>query len=125
MKYAFSLLILLFSITLSAQNYKMTLSETLSDENYEFKVKVDKHRLADLQWCYNQLTGQPKTRTILGIATYEEDGLTIQLNTKAKQITMYTDTLDEDAVASAKAKGKMIKDRLQAAKKNKKSATDW
>jgi hypothetical protein len=125
MKYLFSLFILLISISLSAQKYQMTLSETLSEDNYEFKVKVDKHRVVDLQWCYNELTGQPKTRTILGLATYEKDGLIIELNTRARQITMYTDTLDEAAVDSAKAKAKVIKNRLEAAKASKKSATDW
>ncbi|MFK8165048.1 MAG: hypothetical protein AB8H12_21565 [Lewinella sp.] len=125
MKHFFPLFILLLSTNLSAQKYQMTLSETLSEENYEFKVKVDKHRVPDLQWCYNELTGQPNTRTISGVATYEKDGLTIELNTRARQITMYTDTLDEEAVASAKAKARIIKDRLKAAKTPKKPAKNW
>ena len=98
------------------------MSETLSDDHYEFTVKVDKGRLPELQKCFNQLTGQPKTRTISGVATYEKDGLTIELNTWKKRITMSTDAVNEAAVVSAKAKAKVIKDKLKAPKKN---ADDW
>jgi hypothetical protein len=125
MKYFFSLLFLLVTFSLSAQSSKMSMSETVSDDNYEFKVKVDKNRLPDLQWCYNQLTGQPKTRTISGVATYEKDGLTIELNTWKKRIIMYTDAVNDAAVASAKAKAKVIKDKLKASKSPKKPADDW
>lgn len=125
MKYAFSLLILLISVSLSAQSSRMSMSETISDDNYEFKVKVDKSRLPDLQWCYNKLTGQPKTRTVSGVATYEKDGLTIELNTWKRRIIMYTDAVNDSAVASAKTKAKLIKQRLKAPKTPKRPADDW
>jgi len=101
------------------------MSETISDDNYEFKVKVDKNRLADLQCCYNKLTGQSKTRTFYGIATYEKDGLTIELNTWKKRITMYTDAVNDAAVASAKAMAKVIKDKLKAPKSPKMTTHNW
>ena len=101
------------------------MSETVSDDSYEFKVKLDKSRLPDLQWCYNQLTDQSKTRTISGVATYEKDGLTIEFNTWKKRIIMYTDAINDSAIADAKAKAKVIKDKLKAPKKPKKPANDW
>ena len=101
------------------------MSETISDDKYEFKVKVDKNRLSDLQWCYNQLTGQPKTRTISGVATYEKDGLTIELNTWKRRIILYTDAVNDSAIASAKAKAKVIKTRLKAPKTPKRHVDDW
>jgi len=125
MKYLVAFLFILATISVSAQSSRMSISETMADDHYEFKVKVDKSRLADLQWCYNKLTGQPKTRTISGVATYEKDGLTIELNTWKKRILLYTDAVNDAAVASAKENAKVIKDKLKAPKTPKKHTDDW
>lgn len=125
MKYLLAFFLLLLAVALPAQSSRTSMSETISDDNYEFRVKVDKSRLPDLQWCFNQLTDQPEIRTISGVATYEKDGLTIEFNTWKRRIIMFTDAVNEAAVADAKAKARIIKEKLKAPKAPEPPADDW
>lgn len=125
MKYVLAVFLLLPTVTLPGQSSRVSMSETVSDDNYEFRVKVDKSHLPDLQWCFNQLTDQPEIRTVSGVATYEKDGLTIELNTWKRRIIMYTDAVNKAAVADAKSKAQLIKEKLRTPKAPAPPADDW
>ncbi len=113
MKFTISLLLLLFTWSASnAQSSSLSSTETTSEEGYEFKVKVSKDRLATLQKIYNELTGHPENPIVSGVATREEKGVTVSLDTRKKHLLIFTNAQEGPMLSTAKAKAEIVRERL-------------
>lgn len=90
----------------------MSSTETTTEDGYEFKAKVSKNRLPDLLKAYNLAVGLPEGRRISGVATQEEKGVLVTLDTRKRIVEIFTEATEGKSFEFAKAKAAIVRKQL-------------
>lgn len=128
MKYLILLSLQLSFFTLTAQSYALSSSvdinasssksvtETVSDDGYQFTVKLDKRQKERLLSAYETVVGQKLAVKVTGLIFEEYDnGIVLELNTRRNKLSVDYGGDNDKTLAEAKELALRIKDVLNIA----------
>jgi len=125
MKYLFLILLALPVLTLTAQSYALSvtvdtdesssqsITEVVTDDGYQFAVKLDKRQRARLLSVYETVVGYELTVKVTGLVFEEYDnGIVLELNTRRNKLSVDYDGDNDKTLAEAKELAVRIKEVL-------------